>query len=58
MKTLESMIYDADVKRSLWEDIANDPQALADRGKTREEALYQMNYFEGRLDALREFQSL
>lgn len=58
MKTLASMIHDAEVKKDLWEDIANDPEALEDRGKTRDEALAVMNYFEGRRDALREYQSI
>lgn len=52
MRTLESLIHEAQTKMDLWLDIANDPQALKDRVKTRNEALMLSNYFEGRLDAL------
>ena len=52
MKTIKSLRDEADLKWDLWRDIADDNQALLDRGKTREEALMLANYFEGRWDAL------
>lgn len=52
MKTLESLLHEANVKRDLWHSIAHDKRALADRGKTKDEALAVLNYFEGRSDAL------
>lgn len=52
MKTIQSMIWEAEIKQADWEQIADDPQALIDRGKTREEALCLANYFQGRRDAL------
>jgi hypothetical protein len=52
MKTLQSMIHEADLKREMWEDISNDPVALLDRSKTKKEAQMIANYFEGSYDAL------
>ncbi len=52
MKTLQSMIHEADLKREMWEDISRDPLALLDRGKTKKEAQMLANYFEGSYDAL------
>ena len=52
MKTLRSMISEAESKRQLWLAISNDPDALKDRGKTKEEAVILANYFEGKYDGL------
>ena len=52
MKTLTTLINDAEIKRQLWLDIANDPQALKDRGKTKEDAGVLASYFEGKYDGL------
>ena len=52
MKTLQSLISEAEQKSDMWKQIADDPQALTDREKTREEALMLANYFEGRADGL------
>lgn len=51
-KTLSSLIDEARMKWDLWDEISKDEVALTDRGKTREEALMLVNYFEGRFDAL------
>lgn len=53
-KTLESLINEAEEKRSLWAEIAEDEQALKDRNKTKEEAIRLIEFFEGRLDGLLE----
>jgi hypothetical protein len=54
MKTLMSLIHEADIKYELWLDISIDQQALKDRDKTKNDALMLVNYFEGRRDALRD----
>lgn len=51
-KKLEKEIKDAAARWELWEDIAEDDQALADRGKTREQAMHLAGFFEGRFTAL------
>ena len=52
MKTLHSLAEEAYAKRLLWGDIAEDPQALKDRGIHKEVAV-RMNYFyRGRYEAL------
>ena len=51
-KTISSMIHEAEAKWGFWKDVAEDEQALADRNKTKEEALQLANYFEGLFDAL------
>ena len=51
-KTIQSLMDEAEAKWGMWRDIAEDPQALDDRGKTREDAINLANYFEGRFDAL------
>lgn len=51
-KTIASMIHDAELKQQLWTEVADDPQALTDRDKTREEALQLANYFEGKFEGL------
>lgn len=50
MKTITSLIAEAETKKLMWDEIANDPVALVDRNKSREEALSRMNYFEGMVD--------
>jgi hypothetical protein len=52
MKTIKSLIEEADRKWDMWLEIADDPQALTDRNKTREEAICLANFFEGRFDGL------
>lgn len=52
VKTLHGMINDAEIKRQFWVDTAEDPQALKDREKTKEQALNLASYFEGKYDAL------
>ena len=52
MKTLHSLINDAEIKKQFWLDVANDPQALKDRNKTKEDADVLANYFEGKYDGL------
>ena len=52
MKTLHSLINEAEIKRQFWLDVANDPQALKDRNKTKEDADVLANYFEGKYDGL------
>ena len=52
MKTLQSLITEAVTKWDMWLEIADDPQALIDREKTRNEALMLANFFEGRFNAL------
>lgn len=54
MKTIDSMINEAQSKLDLWLEIENDEQALIDRCKTKEQALCLANYFEGVLDGLNE----
>ncbi len=52
MKTLHSMINDAEIKRQFWLDVAGDPQALKDRNKTEYDCYILANYFEGKYDGL------
>ena len=52
MKTIESLIHEAEIKWDFWRGVSDDPQALEDRGKTREEAIILANFFEGRFDGL------
>jgi len=52
MKTVSNEVEACRVSWQRWLDIANDPKALEDRGKTREQAMYLANYFEGRHDGL------
>ena len=52
MKTIQSEIDDAKTKWYMWIDIANDIEALNDRGKTEEQAMCLSNYFEGKYDGL------
>lgn len=51
-RSIRSLINEAETKRAMWVNIANDPEALADRGRTKEEALKLADYFEGRFDGL------
>jgi hypothetical protein len=51
MKTLKSLLHEAELKMQMWHEIAEDEQALEDRKKTKHEALYLANYFEGRVSA-------
>jgi len=57
-KNIKSLIFESEEKRSFWEQIANDPKALKDREKTREEALMLANYFEGKADGFCELLNL
>ena len=52
MKTLQSLAHEYDIKWHMWLDIANDPEELHDRDKTKEQAMYLANYFEGRYDGV------
>lgn len=52
MKTIKSMIFDAETKWDMWKEIALDDVALKDRGKTKAEADALANYFEGQFDGL------
>lgn len=52
VKTIHSLINEARTKQEFWEDTANDKVALEDRGKTKEEAIFLANYFEGKFDGL------
>lgn len=54
MKTLQSLIFEADLKFNLWREISNDPEALEERGKTKEEAECLASYFEGKVDLLQD----
>ena len=54
MKTIDSMIEEARARYNMWEYMANDHEDLKARKKSREEALYLANYFEGRFEALLE----
>lgn len=58
MKTLESLLHEAEVKRDMWHSIAHDKRALSDRGKTQDEALAILSYFEGRTDALLDIKAI
>ncbi len=51
-KTMQSLIHEAESKWQLWLEVAEDPQALEDRNKTKEEAVVLANFFEGRFDGL------
>lgn len=53
-KTLQSNIFDAEIRRDFWIDTANDPQALDDRGIDREGALLIANEFERKITRLEE----
>jgi hypothetical protein len=48
---IQELIDEAEKKYLRWYDIANDPDDLADSGKTGEEAMCLANYYEGRYDA-------
>jgi hypothetical protein len=52
MKTLESLHYEAQEKTDLWAGMTQ--QDLIERGKSREEANYLKEYFEGQRDAYAE----
>ena len=52
MKPIRSLLNEAETKMELWVEIAEDPQALTDRGKTKEQALHLASFFEGRFDGL------
>ena len=52
VKTIHSLINEAQTKQELWADTAKDKVALDDRGKTKEEATFLANYFEGKVDGL------
>ena len=54
MKTIQSLLNEAEVKRKLWEDTSNDPKALADRKIFKATALGVMHYFQGKCEAFRE----
>lgn len=51
MNVIKSMIYEAETKKDQWLKKADDKEALAAAGKTRDEALALSNYFEGKYDA-------
>lgn len=51
MNTIKSLIYAAETKKKSWEKTINDPVALEKTGKTRDEAIALINYFEGKYDA-------
>lgn len=55
MKTLNEMMLEAQMKQAQWLEIADDPQALLDRNKSRCQALMLANYFEGKYDGLNAF---
>ena len=52
MKTINSLLQEAGTKGDFWRETAEDKIALKDRGKTKEQALYLANYFEGKFDGL------
>ena len=52
MKTLESLIHEAELKWNMWSEIAESKADLEDRNKTKEEAIVLANFFEGRFDGL------
>jgi len=52
MKTLHSLISEAELKRQFWAETAEDPEALSDRGVSKEHARRLESYFEGRYDGL------
>ena len=52
MKTLHSLINEAELKRQFWIETGADPEALADRGITKDYAKSMESYFEGRYDGL------
>ena len=52
MKTMQSLIREAEIMQAKWESFAEDKQALHDLNKTREQCLQLVNYFEGRRDGL------
>lgn len=54
MKTLRSLAHDAMVRLQFWEEVMNDPQALADRKMTQVQACGEMKYQQGCLAALNE----
>ncbi len=51
-RKIEDLINEAERRMDIWRGIADDPLALRDRGKTREQAIALANYFEGRFEAL------
>ena len=51
-KTLASLAAEYSDKQFLWLSIANDPFALEDRNKTKEEAFLLASYFEGKFDGV------
>lgn len=57
-KTINSMLLEAEALRDMWIEISEDPQALEDRGKTKEMAIAVASYFEGQCDALVEVAQL
>ena len=52
MSELDSMLLDTRLKYDMWIEIADDPQELKDKNKTKVEALMLANFFEGKYDGL------
>ena len=52
MKTVDSLRFEYEVKMNYWNSVAEDEDALSDRGKTKMEALVLASYFEGKIDGL------
>ena len=50
-KTFKSEQFEARTKWEQWQSIADDPVALSDRDKSRNQALQLASYFEGKYDA-------
>jgi hypothetical protein len=51
-KTIDIMIYDAEVRLNKWMDIAEDVIALRDRDISSLSAMGSVRYWEGKLDGL------
>lgn len=57
-KTVQSLLHEARAKFDFWTETYSDEQALADKGKTKEQVKLLVNYFEGKMDALEEVQEI
>ena len=56
MKTIDSLINEANLKQELWATMTD--QDLADRNVTRQHSLRLVQYFHGRYDALHDAKNL
>lgn len=58
MKSLKSLKYSSELRVKFYEEVSENPQALADLGITREEAMRSVAFYRGELSALKEVENI